>query len=89
MLYCHEAVAIIPIGGPNKQVSEGVCRSGFCGCWNSCEHCYFIKYLALNSVILQLSLNMVLLKAENFSPTKRMIVQRFIPFPATCMILGS
>ena len=32
----------------------------------------------------QLSLNILLLKAESFSPTKRMIVQRFIPFPATC-----
>lgn len=30
-----------------------------------------------------LSLNVLLLKAESFSPTKRMIVQRFIPFPAT------
>lgn len=27
---------------------------------------------------------MLLLKAERFSPTKKMIVQRFIPFPATC-----
>ena len=27
---------------------------------------------------------MLLMKAESFSPTKRMIIQRFIPFPATC-----
>lgn len=32
--------------------------------------------------LVQVGLNVLLNRAKNFSPTKRMIVQRFIPFPA-------
>lgn len=33
-------------------------------------------------VVLQVGLNVLIQKASGFSPTTRLLVQRFIPFPA-------
>lgn len=73
-------------GGPTEQVSDWLRGRSLVSCGNCGKQqllvCVYTKESS-HVLWLQLSLNMLLMRAESFSPTKKMIVQRFIPFPAT------